>query len=197
MPSSRVNEGDDGRRQGAGGRVTAPEEPGRQAEPQSEADVQPAAPADDERRRAEDARAAELARTEDRLKRALADLDNYRKRSVREIERRVGDARETLLREWLEAVDSVERALRMAPDDLGMRSVLDQMEAVLARHGVRRTGRAGERFDPELHEAIGVRDTDDVPDRTIVEVARSGFLIGDRVLRPAQVVVSRRPAPAA
>jgi molecular chaperone GrpE len=140
----------------------------------------------------------EIAQLDDRYKRALADLDNYRKRSAREFDRRVQEARDAFLREWLEALDSVERALRMdagTPLAEGMRAVLEQMESILARHGVQRIGEAGERFDPERHEAVGVRMTDEVPDHTVVEVARSGFAAGDRVLRPAQVIVSRRPAP--
>jgi molecular chaperone GrpE len=140
--------------------------------------------------------AEQLAQMEDRYKRALADLDNYRKRSAREVDRRVEESREALLREWLEAIDSVERALRLQPDDRalseGLRSVLDQMEAILARNGVTRVGSAGERFDPERHEAIAVQPNDQVADRTVLETARSGFAMGDRVLRPAQVVVSRR-----
>ena len=127
----------------------------------------------------------ELARAEDRHKRALADLDNYRKRS----------AREGVIRDWLDVVDSVERALRMEPEAPlfeGLRAVLEQIEGVLARQGVERIGAVGERFDPERHEAISVQETDEVDDRTILQVARSGFAIGDRVLRPAQVVVSRR-----
>jgi molecular chaperone GrpE len=140
--------------------------------------------------------AADMARMDDRLKRALADLDNYRKRSGREIERRAAEAREAMLREWLQVVDSVERAVRMdsgGPLTEGLRAVLEQMEAILARQGVQRIGEAGERFDPERHEAIDVRVSADVPDHTVLEVARSGFALGDRVLRPAQVVVSRRP----
>ena len=139
--------------------------------------------------------AAELAAMEDRYMRALADLDNYRKRSVREVERRVAESRDALLRDWLEVVDSVERALRVGPEDPcfeGMRAVLDQMEAILARQGVQRIGSAGEPFDPERHEAVAVVPSTDVPDRAIVEVARSGFALGDRVLRPAEVVVARR-----
>jgi molecular chaperone GrpE len=136
------------------------------------------------------------AQLEDRYKRALADLDNYRKRSAREVQRRVDESREALARDWLEAVDSVERALRMGepenPMFEGLRGVLEQMEAVLDRQGVTRIGEAGERFDPEYHEAVGVAPSDDVPDHTVVEVARSGFALGDRVLRPAQVIVSRR-----
>jgi molecular chaperone GrpE len=139
--------------------------------------------------------AAELARMEDRYKRALADLDNYRKRSGAEIQRRVDEGRQAMLRDWLEPVDTLERALRYGPDQPGsdgLRAVLDQMEAILARHGVTRIGQPGEPFDPERHEAIDVRVSDDVPDRAVLDVLRSGFALGDRVLRPAQVIVARR-----
>jgi molecular chaperone GrpE len=138
--------------------------------------------------------AAELADMEDRYRRALADLDNYRKRAARDTDRRVADALDAQLRQWLEAVDSVERALSMEPDGVlleGLRAVLEQMEAILARQGVRRLGEPGERFDPERHEAVGVRFSDQAPDHTVAEVARSGFALGDRVLRPAEVIVSR------
>jgi molecular chaperone GrpE len=138
--------------------------------------------------------AAQLAELEDRYKRALADLDNYRKRSAREVERRVAESTESQLRQWLEAVDSVDRALQMGAGDPaadGLRAVREQMEAILARQGVERLGAVGERFDPERHDAIAVVPSAEVPDRTVLEVARSGFSLGDRVLRPAQVVVSR------
>ena len=149
---------------------------------------------------AQDARHAELeernAQLEDRYKRALADLDNYRKRTARETERRVAEGRDAVLLDWLEAVDSVERALRSEHDvagSAGLRSVLDQMDAILERHGVERVGKVGDPFDPERHEAVEVRVTDDLPDRTVADIVRSGFAIGGRVLRPALVVVSRRP----
>jgi len=134
---------------------------------------------------------------EDRYKRALADLDNYRKRSAREIERRVLESTEVHARQWLEAIDSVERALNTEGIDpenplaLGLRHVLEQMEAILERQGIRRVGEAGERFDPERHEAVAIRETNEVPDQTVVEVVRSGWAVSDRVLRPAQVVVAR------
>jgi molecular chaperone GrpE len=139
---------------------------------------------------------AELERLEDRYKRALADLDNYRKRSAREVERLVQEARASVIGDWLEALDSVERAMRMEPDGPcfeGLRAVLDQMEAVLAREGVLRIGEAGDRFDPERHEAVAVQPSEEVPDRTILSVERSGFALGDRMIRPAQVVVARTP----
>jgi len=166
----------------------------------SDADRQPAAnhePAPqaspDERR---DELSDELERLEDRYKRALADLDNYRKRSARELERRVQEARESLIRDWLESVDSVERALRMDPGGRcaeGLRAVLDQMEGVLAHQGAHRIGAAGDRFDPDRHEAVAVQPSEDVPERTVIAVERSGFAVGDHVIRPAQVVVARAP----
>lgn len=127
---------------------------------------------------------------DERYLRARADLENYRKRAAQEVERRVAEGAERMLLDWIEAVDSVDRALAMQPSD-GLGSVRDQMEAILARQGVERVGAAGERFDPELHEAISVRESDEVPDRTVLDVARSGYRRGERVLRPAQVVVSR------
>lgn len=137
----------------------------------------------------------ELTRTRDRHRRALADLENYRKRVEREGDRRAVEARRAVLGEWLEAVDSVERALTMEPGDPGLTAVLEQMEAILARHGVARMDAVGTRFDPELYEAIAVQPTAQVPDRTVLEVARSGFAFDDgSVLRPALVVVARRPA---
>jgi molecular chaperone GrpE len=177
MPSSPVSDGDRG---------PAEQERGRDETLTEE-------PSGGEQRDLED----ELARGEERYRRALADLDNYRKRSAREVERQVAERSDRIVRDWLEAVDSVDRALRMqAPANelaAGLRAVMEQMEAILQRQGVERTGAPGDRFDPALHEAIGMQESDAVPDRGVVEVARSGYRQGDRVLRPAQVIVSRRP----
>ena len=170
----------------------------------TDAAASPAASAPDEAQAAPEAQQRieelerELAALDDRHKRAVADLDNLRKRSARDIERRVGEQREAMLRDWLEALDSVERALRQPVDHesplfTGLRAVLEQMEAILERQGVERIGSAGERFDPERHQAVGVRETDQVPDHCVVEIARSGFAVGERVLRPAEVIVARNP----
>jgi molecular chaperone GrpE len=140
--------------------------------------------------------AAELAQAEDRYKRALADLDNYRKRTARELERRVREVTDSIVRDWLDAVDSVERAIQMqsgGPCADGLRAVLEQMDAVLSREGASRIEAAGTRFDPERHEAIAVRPSPDVPDGTVVATERSGYQVDDHVIRPAQVVVARTP----
>jgi molecular chaperone GrpE len=132
---------------------------------------------------------------DDRYRRALADLDNYRKRSARETERRVTEAQDAVTREWLEALDSIERALDNRADD-DLRAVLEQMETILARLGVSRVGAQGERFDPSQHEAIAVVESGDAPDQSVLDVTRSGYRSGARTLRPAQVVVARAPASA-
>lgn len=159
---------------------------------ESETSQQPSPEAQPE----QDELTTQLARLEDRYKRARADLDNYRKRTAREIERQVAEAKQSTLRDWLDVVDSVERAIRIeseGPCSDGLRAVLEQMEAVLARQGAQRIGAAGDDFDPERHEAIAVQPSAEVPDRTILAVERSGFALGDRVIRPAQVVVARTP----
>jgi molecular chaperone GrpE len=138
--------------------------------------------------------ASELERLRDRWLRARADLENYRKRSDQEVERRVGDARDGLLLDWLQVVDDVDRALSFGSvADAPLRVIQQQMLAVLARHGVERVEAEGASFDPGVHEAIGVQDSDEVGPDTVVHVARAGYRVGDRVLRPAQVIVSRRP----
>jgi molecular chaperone GrpE len=191
MPSSRGVDAHNGR------------EPSWQERP--ETDDLPAAP-DDVPARREDPNGpgqseldqrdltARLARAEDLRKRALADLDNYRKRSSRELERRAAEVKESMLMDWLEAVDSVERAIQMEPDGAcrdGLQAVMGQMDVVLQRQGAQRIGTPGEPFDPERHEAIAVRTSTEAPDQTVLEVQRPGFALGARVVRPAQVVVAR------
>ena len=138
------------------------------------------------------------AQLEDRYLRALADLDNFRKRSARDTEVRIADVTDSILRSWLEVVDSIERALQLAADERAvndLRAVQDQIQAILDRQGVTRVGAPGEPFDPRLHEAVGVHPTDEVPDHAIVDVAQPGYAVGNRVVRPARVIVARRPRP--
>jgi molecular chaperone GrpE len=139
---------------------------------------------------------AEVARLDDRFKRARADLDNYRKRTAKDVERLVAERTDALIGDWLEVADSVGRALAMDGEgDVGdaLRAVRDQIESTLARQGVERVGEIGDAFDPERHEAVDVRPAADVPDRTVVEVIRPGYVRNGRVLRPALVAVAQRP----
>jgi molecular chaperone GrpE len=141
----------------------------------------------------------QLAAAEDRYLRARADLENYRKRAERELERRAQEQADELVRAWLEVIDSTERALALDHENdptltEALRAFLAQMEAILARQGVTRIGEVGSAFDPELHEAIAVVPDSNAAPGTIAEIARSGYSAGDRVLRPAQVTVARPPA---
>src|SRR4051794_23622976 len=111
-----------------------------QSSPASDRDA--AAAADDLQAQPDDAR-AQLAAAEDRFLRARADLENYRRRAERELERRVQERGDALLLAWLDVVDSLERALAVETDAHardGLQAVLEQMQAVLARQGVIRAG---------------------------------------------------------
>jgi molecular chaperone GrpE len=128
---------------------------------------------------------------EDSYKRALADLDNYRKRVARDVQRRLEDGMDAIVLDWLELVDSVDRAAR--GDGETFRPLQEQIASILARENIARVGAEGEPFDPARHEAVAVQETGELPDRTIVDVTRSGFARGPRVLRPAEVTVARNP----
>jgi molecular chaperone GrpE len=140
---------------------------------------------------------AQLGEAEDRYLRARADLDNYRKRTERDLETRMREQADSLLRSWLEVVDSVERALALGANDrdaTDLRALFEQMDTLLDRFGVTRTGEIGEQFDPERHEAVAVVERPDAAPGTVAEVARSGYSAGERVIRPAQVAVARHPS---
>jgi molecular chaperone GrpE len=140
---------------------------------------------------------AELAKLEDRWRRAVADLDNLRKRYARELDHERTTERSRVAGAWLPIVDNLERAIAHAGDHSdavveGVRSILEQALQVLEQLGYRRDAEAGVPFDPERHEVVGVVDHPDSAPGTVVEVLRPGYGSGSRQLRPAAVVVSRR-----
>jgi molecular chaperone GrpE len=138
---------------------------------------------------------AQVVDLEGRLLRALADLDNLRKRFARDVDRERAEERARITAQWLPVLDHLEMALEHAksqPSAIieGVRAVRDQALAVLARLGYARTEDVGEHFDPTRHQAVStVADTDEPPG-TVVHVVRPGYGQGDRQLRPASVVVS-------
>jgi molecular chaperone GrpE len=140
---------------------------------------------------------AELAKLEDRWRRAVADLDNLRKRYARELDRERVTERSRVAGAWLPVVDNLERAIAHTGDQSdavveGVRSILGQALQVLEQLGYPRDGEAGVPFDPERHEVVGVVEQGDSAPGTVVEVLRPGYGQGSRQLRPAAVVVSRR-----
>ncbi len=139
---------------------------------------------------------ARLAEAEDQKLRALADLDNLRKRCAAQVERAEADARTRVARQWLPVVDNLERALEHAAADPrtiveGIQAVRQQALGVLASLGFPRRDDTGATFDPARHEAVAATYDPRVPPGTVVQVVRPGYGEPDRQLRPAQVVVAK------
>ena len=141
------------------------------------------------------AEANALAEMEDRWRRAMADLDNVRKRFGRELERARAAERERVAAEWLPVLDNLELALDHAGADPaavleGVRAVRDMAVGVLARLGFPRHDEVGVAFDPARHEALGTIERHDVAPGTVLSVLRAGYGDGEALLRLAAVVVA-------
>ncbi|MFF0456399.1 nucleotide exchange factor GrpE [Nocardia africana] len=139
---------------------------------------------------------AELAQLEDRWRRALADLDNLRKRVAKDLERARAAEVARVSAAWLPVLDNLELALAHAGSDPqavveGVKAIRDQAVQVLAQFGFERHDEVGVPFSPELHEVVSVVAQPDLPSGTVIEVVRPGYGEDGRQLRPASVVVSR------
>jgi molecular chaperone GrpE len=138
---------------------------------------------------------AATAELDQRLLRAMADLDNLRKRFQREVMREREAERSRVAAEWLPIIDDLDRALEHVDGDVedglaaGVRAVRDHAVDVLAGLGFPRFENVGERFDPARHEAVAAVEAD-VPPGTIVAVVRPGYGRPEVILRPAAVVVA-------
>lgn len=149
-----------------------------------------------------EAAALALADMQDRWRRALADLDNLRKRCQREVADARASERSRVAGELLPVVDNLELALQHAAADpasivAGVQAVREQALSTLARLGFERIDDTGARFDPTRHEAATVVPDPDSEPGTVVGVLRPGYSAPGGLLRPAVVAVSQRPAPAA
>src|SRR5436190_13023358 len=131
------------------------------------------------------------------LKRLAADFDNYKKRAAREQAALSGRASERLVKELLPIVDDLERALGAAEDheeaelEEGVRLVHRQLASVLEREGLAEIETEG-KFDPHVHEAL-LSQPSDAEEGSVIEVVQKGYKLGDKVLRPARVVVAAPP----
>jgi len=138
----------------------------------------------------------------DRYLRAAADLENLRKRQRREIEDAKLESKGKVLKEMLPVVDNLERAIEHAKQQSGDSPIIEGVQLVLRqfltafeRLDVTPVEAAGQPFDPNLHEAISQQESD-APPGTVVQVLQRGYKSGDRLLRPALVVVAKaKPAP--
>lgn len=161
------------------------------ADGQAHADVE-ALRADAERAKAQAQEQREL------YLRALADFDNYKKRTDRLIREQSDAGRRALLTRVLAVLDNLERAAAYRDAGTSTEQLVDgllattkQFASMLEAEGVRPLSLAGKPFDPKVSEAVGTRETADVPANTVVDEARKGYMIGDELLRPAQVIVSK------
>jgi molecular chaperone GrpE len=142
----------------------------------------------------EDDRAAAL---EDRLLRLAADFDNYKKRVAREQQATVALANERLIGELLPILDDLERALVAAAEheeaqlEEGVRLVHRSLAALLERNGVQAIATDG-MFDPHVHEAL-LSQPSEAEEGAVIDVVQKGYKLGDRVVRPARVVVAAAP----
>ncbi|PYF02163.1 molecular chaperone GrpE [Rhodopseudomonas faecalis] len=186
-----------------------PEQPAAAAEPVvSKPYVMP----DDPEPNAAEAIAKELAETRDKMLRTLAEMENLRKRTTRE----VADARTygvtSFARDVLEIADNLQRALDAVPADArdnadaGLKALIEGVQLTersllnaLEKNGVKKFDPTGQKFDPNFQQAMYEIPDETVPAGTVLQVVQAGFTIGDRVLRPAMVGVSKggaKPAPA-
>jgi molecular chaperone GrpE len=137
-----------------------------------------------------------VAQPDQQLLRALADLDNVRKRFERELTRERAAERARLAAQWLPVVDDLERALDHVDGEgdafaTGVRAVYEQALRVLERLGFPRFDDIGQPFDPVRHEALGAVESD-APPGTVASTTRAGYGTDDNLLRPATVLVARR-----
>lgn len=143
---------------------------------------------------------AENAQLRDSYMRARADLENYRRRMVREKEETVRYATERLVQDLLPVLDNLQIGIMSAKEHAadqaflsGFEMVLTQVRGVMADHGLETLDPLGDPFDPNLHESVRVVPSEDSPDGHVADVLRVGYRLRGRLLRPAQVSVSSGP----
>ncbi|HEY4411553.1 MAG TPA: nucleotide exchange factor GrpE [Gaiellaceae bacterium] len=132
---------------------------------------------------------------DDRLLRLAADFENYKKRAARERAEYVALANERLLKELLPILDDLERALNAAEEheeaqlEEGVRLVHRSLASLLERQGVKEIATVG-KFDPHVHEALLAQPSEDAAPGDVLDVIQKGYTLGDRVVRPARVIVA-------
>jgi molecular chaperone GrpE len=144
---------------------------------------------------------AEMERWKDLAYRSQAELDNFRKRSTRDIQDARAYANSELLRSLLSVIDNFEMGLESARQEseksiifIGMSMVYRQIQEFLRDNGAQEVEAVGKPFDPNLHEALSQEASATTPEGTVLRTLRKGYKLKDRLLRPANVVVSSGPA---
>ena len=167
---------------------------------QGEKPAAESSPADDLRARLE-AKEKEAAENHDRYLRAMAELDNYKKRAARDKEDAIKYGNEKLIKDILPILDSLDRALHQSSDlsvrnnfeafQQGLELIHSQILGCLERHGVVKISARGEEFDPERHQALLQVETPEMESNRVVDEFESGYTLHGRLLRPTKVSVSK------
>lgn len=196
-PFEQTVEGDEQQGETPEADISDPSEEGIDA---VEAEIQPA---EEELQQAEDALSAaeqEVARHRDAMLRMQAEMDNTRKRLVRDAEKSRRFALERIMKDLLQVLDTMERGLQTGRESATVESLLEGQELtlkmltkVLSDHSLELVDPAGEPFNPELHEAVTMLPSPDHEEGTVMEVLQKGYKLHDRLVRPAMVVVSSKP----
>jgi molecular chaperone GrpE len=130
----------------------------------------------------------------DGWQRARAEFDNYRKRIERENSLVYQNATANVIKRYLPILDDLERAMQARPADLPWAAGIDliqrKLQSILDSEGIKRIEAEGQIFDPNFHEAISQEQCDELPSGYVVAVVQNGYMLGDKVLRPAMVRVS-------
>ncbi|MGQ9921175.1 MAG: nucleotide exchange factor GrpE [Desulfobacca sp.] len=142
----------------------------------------------------------ELREKHEQLLRMVADVENFRKRLEKERADLRDYANESLLKELLPVLDNLELALNHGRDQeacaalvAGVENVLKGFRQAIARFGVTPIEALGEKFDPAFHNAVMLQEDDSVADQTVIQELQKGYMLKNRLLRPAMVVVARKP----
>jgi len=142
----------------------------------------------------------EVARHRDAMLRMQAEMDNTRKRLVRDAEKSRRFALERIMKDLLQVLDTMERGLQAGKESATVESLLEGQELtlkmltkVLNDHSLELIDPAGEPFNPEFHEAVTMVPSPDHEEGTVMEVLQKGYKLHDRLVRPAMVVVSNKP----
>jgi molecular chaperone GrpE len=145
-------------------------------------------------------RAAKADENWDRFLRHAADFENYKKRAVRERQEAIGTANEALLQRLLPTLDAFEMALAAALPDpasqalrTGIVMVSSQLKSTLAEAGLEEIDATDKVFDPAFHQAVSQQETAEVPEGHVVRQVRKGYKFRSRLLRPAGVIVAKKP----
>ncbi|HEX7469993.1 MAG TPA: nucleotide exchange factor GrpE [Verrucomicrobiae bacterium] len=149
-------------------------------------------------------RAAKADENWERLLRTTADFENFKKRAAREKQDALKFANESLIQKLIPLLDNFDMALAAVQNgqtgaassslQSGINMILQQFKSALTEAGLEEVDATGKPFDPNLHEAVSQQETAEVPEGHVVQQLRKGYKLRDRLLRPASVIIAKKPA---